>query len=360
MNSTPDDRPEPVRHDRLPATPRVSRERYLVRRVGVLAVVAVVVVAVVRGVGALTGGDGETVDGETVVGDAASASSSPVASSGPDVTTVTSDRRQPSGTGDGRDQSATTPSAASASVARPPTTIAATTTSTAPAGPPTATDPADVLVVGDSDAGTFGPYLKVLLDDTEVASTEVDYMVSSGLARPDFYDWPTYLGEILPEADPDIVVVTFGGNDAQAMSLPDGTFPLEWNDPVSDAAEWGAEYQRRAGEVMDLLSDRDRTVIWVGIPNDDNPEVTERMAVQDQAAKAAAAERPDVVFVDAWARFSGRNGGWAEYVVDPRDGVGKDVRAEDGFHLNENGAEILALDIANVVRSDLVARGAAL
>jgi uncharacterized protein len=45
-------------------------------------------------------------------------------------------------------------------------------------------------------------------------------------------------------------------------------------------------------------------------------------------------------------------------VVDPRDGKGKDVRASDGFHLNENGAEILALDIADVIRDDLEARGA--
>ncbi len=67
-----------------------------------------------------------------------------------------------------------------------------------------------------------------------------------------------------------------------------------------------------------------------------------------------------VQFVDTWARFSGRSGGWAEYVVDPRDGVGKDVRADDGFHLNETGAEILALDIAEIVKADLRARGAAI
>ena len=41
-------------------------------------------------------------------------------------------------------------------------------------------------------------------------------------------------------------------------------------------------------------------------------------------------------------------------------GIGKDVRADDGFHLNENGAEILALDIAEVVKSDLRTRGAAI
>jgi uncharacterized protein len=82
------------------------------------------------------------------------------------------------------------------------------------------------------------------------------------------------------------------------------------------------------------------------------------MRVQDEVVRAEAAKRPNVVFIDTWARFSGRNGGWAEFVVDPRDGVGKDVRADDGFHLNQNGAEILALDIADAVRAELRARGA--
>jgi hypothetical protein len=82
------------------------------------------------------------------------------------------------------------------------------------------------------------------------------------------------------------------------------------------------------------------------------------MQVQDETVKAEAAKRPGIVLVDTWNRFSGRNGGWAEYVIDPRDGQGKDVRAEDGFHLNVTGAEILALDIAEHIRADLRARGA--
>jgi hypothetical protein len=110
------------------------------------------------------------------------------------------------------------------------------------------------------------------------------------------------------------------------------------------------------GEFVDLLGDR--TIIWVGIPNDNNPVVTARLKVQDQAVRAALATRPHVMFVDTWRRFSGRDGGWAEYVIDPRDGQGKPVRAGDGFHLNENGAEILALDIANVIRAELESRGA--
>ncbi|MBV1894270.1 MAG: hypothetical protein KUG57_09500, partial [Ilumatobacteraceae bacterium] len=116
----------------------------------------------------------------------------------------------------------------------------------------------------------------------------------------------------------------------------------------------------RASAVMETLLEGGRKVIWVGIPNDDNPEVTARMAVQDRAAKAAAEEHPDVVFIDTWLRFSGRDGGWAEFVIDPRDGEGKDVRAGDGFHLNTTGAEILALDIAQAVRDALRELGAAI
>ncbi len=243
-------------------------------------------------------------------------------------------------------------------------TDAPTTTEAQPetTGPPTSNNPASVYIVGDSDAGTFGPYLETLLDGLLIVDTELNYKVSSGLARPDFYNWPVELAAALPEADPDIVVVTFGGNDSQGLSLPErranGDIDFIIGDPVSNQTEWLEEYERRAGDVMDLLLENDRAVIWVGIPNDDNPDVTARLALQDQAAKAAAAARPDVVFIDTWARFSGRNGNWADFVIDPRDGVGKDVRAADGFHLNANGAEILALDIAVAVQDALRDMGA--
>ena len=50
----------------------------------------------------------------------------------------------------------------------------------------------------------------------------------------------------------------------------------------------------------------------------------------------------------------------ASYVVDPRDNEGKLVRADDGFHLNVTGAQILALDVQKKIEDDLRARGAQL
>ncbi|MBI4932618.1 MAG: DUF459 domain-containing protein [Actinobacteria bacterium] len=244
-----------------------------------------------------------------------------------------------------------------------PTTLPPTTTTTPPPKEktvPSAEDPAEVLILGDSDAGAFGPYLKTLLDQTGIASTELEYKTSSGLARPDFFDWPAFMREIVPQANPDIVVVTFGGNDAQGLRNLDLSWAVGHNPGEGqDDTDWKAEYGARVGAAMDYLTEGTRTLVWVGVPNASDPALTARLAVQDEVVRAEAAKRTDkVVFVDTWARFSGRNGGWAEYVIDPRDGEGKDVRADDGFHLNVNGAEILALDIAEAVKTDMRDRGA--
>ena len=308
----------------------------MVRRIGALVVLAIVASGAVRLAGALFGAD----DTEAVAPDAA------------DDTTASS--------------AAVAADESLASVDPALTATAATSVpvTAAPAAVPSAADPATVLIAGDSDAGTFGPYLETLLAETGVARTQLDYKVSSGLARPDFFDWPTHFRSIVPQVAPDIVVVTFGGNDSQGLTdgvKADGTPNFIIGEPSGDGdEEWRAEYGRRVGEVMDYLAAEGRTLIWVGIPNDDNPEVTLKLQVQDEVVRAEVAKRPQVVFVDTWKRFSGREGGWAEFVIDPRDSQAKDVRADDGFHLNTVGAEILALDIADVLVADIRTRGAAI
>jgi hypothetical protein len=226
---------------------------------------------------------------------------------------------------------------------------------------PTPDNKAVVYIAGDSDAGTFGPYLDKLMQQTGMVTTNLDYKVSSGLSRPDFFDWPPYFAQRIPAVNPDIVVVTFGGNDAQGLRNLDKTWAVQHSPGgPGDDADWRAEYGKRVGAAMDYLGGDNRTLIWVGIPNDNNPDVTARLQVQNEVVMAEAAKRPKVVFIDTWNRFSGLSGGFAEVVQDPRDGQFKSVRRSDGFHLNETGAEILALDIAEAIRTELRARGASL
>jgi hypothetical protein len=330
---------DPRSRARTPAH-RVSQRRYQLRRAGALVVLVALGAGVSRIGGALFGADGTVADGGTDITAAAAPSDGP-GDAPVDTTEV------------GSTPGSVADPATSSSTSTVPGTVDTTP------HVPTTDDPAVVLIAGDSDAGTFGPYLEKLLGETGVAKSELQYEVSTGLARPDALDWPAKFHSIIPSIDPDIVIVTFGGNDAQGLAEASGNFIV--GQPTGEAGgdqEWRAEYGKRVGAVMDYLSSEGRTLIWVGIPNDDNPDVTARMRVQDEVVRAEVAKRPQVKFVDTWKRFSGREGNWAEYVIDPRDGQGKDVRADDGFHLNVAGAEILALDIADVVRQELRNRGA--
>lgn len=259
---------------------------------------------------------------------------------------------------------------ASADAATPATVVPATaapTTQPERTGPPTEDNPARILVIGDSDAGTFGPYLERVVNEWGVVDMDLDYKSSTGLARPDAHNWPNHLRETLSGTDPDIIVVTFGGNDAQGISEPctsgEGCSP-EWviGQPSADNEdEWTAAYIERVNEMMDImLSDPDRVVVWVGIPNAASEEFTARLRIQDQAVRRALEAYPDAIFVDTWSIFDGVNGGIAELVIDPRDGEAKPVRAGDGFHLNEDGAEILAVKIADRIEPILADMGAEL
>jgi hypothetical protein len=313
---------------------RVSQQRYALRRFGVVVVLGLVVFGAVKASGALSGDDAP----------------------------------EPQADASGRVSATSTAVAVAPAALAPTTTTPPTPPPTEPeeTGPPTRDDPAEVLIVGDSDAGTFAPYLEELLAETGLVDVALDYVVSSGLARPDFHDWPAHLRDTLSSSDPEIIIVTFGGNDAQGLSepCPNGAGTCELSVVVGQASEanadeWTAEYGRRVAEVMDIiLADPQRRVIWVGIPNAKDPAFTERLRIQDESVRQALQDYPDAVFVDTWERFDGRNGGIAELIVDPRDGKAKPVRQSDGFHLNEDGAEILAIDIAAEVETILGDLGA--
>ena len=228
-------------------------------------------------------------------------------------------------------------------------TVVPPTTPTDDGRVPTKADPTRLYIAGDSDADAFASFLEGLVAKTGVVTSTLDSKTSSGLARPDFFDWPARFALKIPALDPDIVVVTFGGNDAQ---------PIHGLNKQVDTPEWRAEYSKRVAAVMDLMSADGRTLIWVGIPNDDTADNTARLAVQDGVVREQVAAHPGVVFIDTWKIFSGIDGGYAAYAVDPRDGVSKRVRQSiDGFHLNSTGAEILALYIATAIEKDLHERG---
>ena len=95
---------------------------------------------------------------------------------------------------------------------------------------PTGTNKLRVVVVGDSLASGFGVYLERVMKPSLVRVSRQG-RISTGLARPDYFDWPVALSEIVDNFRPDLIVVMLGENDNQALrdaagheETPVGTF----------------------------------------------------------------------------------------------------------------------------------------
>ncbi|MDZ7732017.1 MAG: hypothetical protein U5R31_01935 [Acidimicrobiia bacterium] len=97
----------------------------------------------------------------------------------------------------------------------------ATTTTTMPVPEvrtPTPAEPLRLYVGGDSMASEFSKSMERVAATTGVIQSTLDPRVSTGLTRPDYFNWPAHLvNDILP-TEPEVMVMMFGANDARTSS----------------------------------------------------------------------------------------------------------------------------------------------
>jgi hypothetical protein len=202
--------------------------------------------------------------------------------------------------------------------------------------------PLRLWVGGDSLAGIFGQSVVRDATDTGVIDAQLDYHLSTGLTRPDYFDWPAEFRGILRDQSPDVMVVIFGANDAQGIRTPAG----ETYQTGSDG--WKREYARRVGAVMDMLRAPGRLIVWAGLPPMRDAAFSDRLQDLDHIYKLEAALHEGVVFVDTWSLFAGPDGRYAAYLPDA-GGDMQLVREPDGVHLPRAGGDRLAGEVMRVI-----------
>ena len=225
--------------------------------------------------------------------------------------------------------------------ALPTDTAASVTTTTALPIPsalrvPTTMTPLAVWVGGDSIAQGVGSALGTLASHQHLLAVTAAGRISTGLARPDFFDWPGAVDHALTTARPEAVVVAFGANDPQPVQTADGT-------PVTFGTDaWRLDYRARVAAVMNRASPG-RPMVWVGLPVAREATLETKFAFIDQIYRDEAARHPAVVYVDTRALFS-PDGTFQAYriAVDGRQHL---VRAGDGVHFTGEGYDVIAAAI---------------
>ena len=209
---------------------------------------------------------------------------------------------------------------------------------------PTAEAPLRVWVGGDSMMRDLSESVQRLTAGNALLDVTTHYEISSGLARPDYYDWPAALDADMDETDAEVVVVMFGANDGQGLIGADGTTYQQ----VTEGG-WQREYAARVAAVMDQLQEGGRLVLWVTQPPMRDGDFDARMHIVNELYRDAASTRPWVDLVETAAMFADEAGGFADRLPGP-DGELHDLRQDDGIHLARSGADLLATDlIARIV-----------
>ena len=202
----------------------------------------------------------------------------------------------------------------------------------------------NVYVAGDSQSY----YLSFNLKRSAISSLlniEQDSRHSTGLSRPDYFNWPAHLVEVLSASYPDLVVLFMGSNDWQ--NIRDDKEIL-----TRGSSEWAAEWSSRLTFTLDVLAAPYRHVVWVGLPPTRPSSTHEGFAFMNQLARDVISKREGVTMLDIWEMFGGDSPYQASVALpdDPDAGVVK-VRQADGIHLNITGARWVTDRIIEVINS---------
>jgi hypothetical protein len=219
------------------------------------------------------------------------------------------------------------------------------TTSTTPSqsSSPSAKDPLKVLILGDSLGIDLGDSLQNQLAGTGVVMASLDAKESTGLTRPDYFNWPSELASDLSASHPAVVVAMFGTNDPQDFPGPP--------DIPFDSPAWIQLYEQTTLKFMQEATATGARLIWVSIPPMQDPGLNARINVVNDLQRQAALQVRDVVYLSSASVLGDAQGGYTAFIL--ANGKNLNVRTPDGVHLSPDGSALLASAVVQSMRSQL-------
>ena len=212
--------------------------------------------------------------------------------------------------------------------------------------------PYRILLVGDSFvavAGGFGDIAEKELVGFPDVSVLRQGKVSSGLSRPDFYDWHQAAKKTIAEFKPNIAVIMMGTNDAQSFEVVENQKKQVVNFGTN---EWDRRYQNRAESFIKEFTDRGSIVYWIGLPAMRVATYDAKIKRLSKLQEAAVKNNPQAKFISSAELMSDGQTAYLAFMPD-ENGVMRATRNPDGTHLSYFGGTILVEKILEKLKLDL-------
>ena len=184
--------------------------------------------------------------------------------------------------------------------------------------------------IGSSMMGSdLGPMLKTRLSARGHKFRKWG-QASSGLARPDFHDWPKQAKKVAKRQRPKVFIVALGSNDYQ--DLKHGKRWVKFG-----SKKWEKLYAERIDKMLTAMTGpkKQRAVIWMG-PIAFKGKRAERRGpiVNDLMRKRVKAFDGPVFFVDGYKKTLTAKGRPLRTFKHPKSGKSIRARSKDNIHLS--------------------------
>ena len=190
-----------------------------------------------------------------------------------------------------------------------------------------------ILVVGDFLASGLGSGLEDAFANSPGVTVQTRGTIASGLVRPDYYDWPSKLPQMMDSLKPAAVVVMIGANDRQQMTAPglDEKFGTDI---------WFLAYEERVQTFAKLITARHIPLVWIGLTPFGTDSATADSLRLNQLYKSQV-ESVGGEYVDIWDGFTDEDG---KFIVTGSDVDGQQVRLRtaDGINMTTAGRRKMA------------------
>ena len=201
-----------------------------------------------------------------------------------------------------------------------------------------------LLFAGDSIMEGLGPVVAGMLPNTDNLKIVQAGVSSTGLCRPDFYDWPTTMRTYMTTLHPKLVVICIGTNDDQSVSDAGKKYHF-----ISPA--WERAYAHKVEELIDIIVQNGGTPIFVSPPIIGSKYLRPRVFAVREVIRQTCANR-NVVFTDVWQTLADPAGNYQRFIVDSNRKKTA-LRTKDGAHVTQAGNTLLARAILPQIEQGL-------
>ena len=201
--------------------------------------------------------------------------------------------------------------------------------------------PFKILILGDSfiavGGGVGNPLESELLKYKDVSVKRLG-KVSSGLSRPDYFNWNLTAQELISQFNPNVAIMMFGSNDNQGLVTSEGKV-------ISYGKEgWNEEYSKRVSNFLEIFQKNNITVFWIGLPVMKEKKFSEMVQNLNSIYETEVKNHKNAYFVPTWDLLDDGQGNYTAYLPD-ETGQYKLARVSDGIHLQFFGGRIIVKEV---------------